>query len=101
MYERQDVDGQEDQEMYVKTIGLLGGMSWESSVEYYRLVNEQVQDCEIRCAANQYRTNYRLLELYRQNFRCLLIRYSSQALAMLRIHEYNTTHMLPHLSSLY
>jgi aspartate racemase len=24
----------------VKTIGLIGGMSWESSVEYYRIVNE-------------------------------------------------------------
>jgi aspartate racemase len=24
----------------VKTIGLIGGMSWESSVEYYRLLNE-------------------------------------------------------------
>jgi aspartate racemase len=24
----------------MKTIGLLGGMSWESSVEYYRIVNE-------------------------------------------------------------
>jgi amino-acid racemase len=28
----------------VKTIGLLGGMSWESSAEYYRLVNEGVRD---------------------------------------------------------
>jgi aspartate racemase len=28
----------------VKRIGLLGGMSWESSVEYYRLVNEAVRD---------------------------------------------------------
>ena len=25
-------------------IGLLGGMSWESSAEYYRLVNEEVRD---------------------------------------------------------
>jgi aspartate racemase len=24
----------------MKTIGLLGGMSWESSIEYYRLINE-------------------------------------------------------------
>src|SRR5215216_626534 len=24
----------------VKTIGLIGGMSWESSVEYYRIINE-------------------------------------------------------------
>jgi aspartate racemase len=28
----------------VKKIGLLGGMSWESSAEYYRLVNEEVRD---------------------------------------------------------
>lgn len=26
------------------TIGLLGGMSWESSIEYYRLANELVRD---------------------------------------------------------
>jgi len=26
----------------LKTIGLLGGMSWESSLEYYRLLNEEV-----------------------------------------------------------
>lgn len=26
----------------MKTIGLLGGMSWESSVEYYRVMNEEV-----------------------------------------------------------
>jgi aspartate racemase len=27
----------------VKRIGLLGGMSWESSLEYYRLVNQEVR----------------------------------------------------------
>jgi aspartate racemase len=27
----------------VKIIGLIGGMSWESSAEYYRIVNEEVQ----------------------------------------------------------
>ncbi|HVP20569.1 MAG TPA: aspartate/glutamate racemase family protein [Anaerolineaceae bacterium] len=27
----------------MKTIGLIGGMSWESSLEYYRLVNEGVK----------------------------------------------------------
>lgn len=27
-----------------KVIGLLGGMSWESSAEYYRIINEQVRD---------------------------------------------------------
>ena len=28
----------------MKTIGLIGGMSWESSAEYYRLVNELVRE---------------------------------------------------------
>lgn len=28
----------------MKVIGLLGGMSWESSAEYYRIVNERVRD---------------------------------------------------------
>jgi aspartate racemase len=27
----------------VKTIGLIGGMSWESSIEYYRIINETVR----------------------------------------------------------
>jgi aspartate racemase len=26
----------------MKTIGLIGGMSWESSVEYYRIINQEV-----------------------------------------------------------
>ncbi len=29
--------------MRLKTIGLIGGMSWESSAEYYRLLNETVR----------------------------------------------------------
>jgi aspartate racemase len=28
----------------MKTIGLLGGMSWESTVTYYRLINEKVRE---------------------------------------------------------
>jgi aspartate racemase len=28
----------------MKTIGLIGGMSWESTAVYYRLINEQVRD---------------------------------------------------------
>jgi aspartate racemase len=28
----------------MKRIGLLGGMSWESSAQYYRFVNEAVRD---------------------------------------------------------
>lgn len=28
----------------MKTLGLIGGMSWESSAEYYRLLNEGVKD---------------------------------------------------------
>ena len=27
----------------MKTIGMIGGMSWESSLEYYRLINEKVK----------------------------------------------------------
>jgi len=27
----------------MKTIGLIGGMSWESSIEYYRIINETVK----------------------------------------------------------
>jgi len=29
----------------MKTIGLLGGMSWESTVTYYQLLNEMVREC--------------------------------------------------------
>ena len=28
----------------MKTVGLLGGMSWESTVDYYRLINEGVKE---------------------------------------------------------
>lgn len=28
----------------MRTIGLIGGMSWESSVEYYRIINEATRD---------------------------------------------------------
>ena len=28
----------------MKTIGLIGGMSWESSIEYYRIINETVRE---------------------------------------------------------
>jgi aspartate racemase len=28
----------------MKMIGLIGGMSWESSIEYYRLINERVRE---------------------------------------------------------
>ena len=28
----------------MKTIGLIGGMSWESSYEYYRMINERVRE---------------------------------------------------------
>jgi aspartate racemase len=28
----------------MKTIGLIGGMSWESSAEYYRLINQRVKE---------------------------------------------------------
>lgn len=28
----------------MKTIGLIGGMSWESSIEYYRILNEKIKE---------------------------------------------------------
>ncbi|MFX0052249.1 MAG: aspartate racemase, partial [Candidatus Hermodarchaeota archaeon] len=28
----------------MKIIGLIGGMSWESSLEYYRIINETVKE---------------------------------------------------------
>ena len=28
----------------MKTIGMIGGMSWESSIEYYRIINQTVRD---------------------------------------------------------
>lgn len=28
----------------MKTIGLIGGMSWESSAEYYRIINERIRE---------------------------------------------------------
>ncbi|MBP1688878.1 MAG: aspartate racemase, partial [Deltaproteobacteria bacterium] len=28
----------------MRTIGLIGGMSWESTVPYYRVINETVRD---------------------------------------------------------
>ena len=28
----------------MKTIGLIGGMSWESSAEYYRIINQEMRE---------------------------------------------------------
>lgn len=28
----------------MKTIGMIGGMSWESAAEYYRIVNQKVKE---------------------------------------------------------
>lgn len=28
----------------MKTIGLLGGMSWESTLEYYKMINEGIKE---------------------------------------------------------
>jgi len=28
----------------MKTIGLIGGVSWKSTVEYYRIINEKVSE---------------------------------------------------------
>ena len=34
----------DERRLDMKTIGLIGGMSWESSAEYYRLINQGVRD---------------------------------------------------------
>ena len=31
--------------MPMKTIGLIGGMSWESTATYYRIINRLVRSC--------------------------------------------------------
>jgi aspartate racemase len=31
-------------ESFMRTIGMLGGMSWESSIEYYRIINETIKE---------------------------------------------------------
>jgi aspartate racemase len=36
--------GVETMEAQMKTIGMIGGMSWESSIEYYRIVNQTVRE---------------------------------------------------------
>jgi aspartate racemase len=28
----------------MKTIGLIGGMSWQSSIKYYRIINETAKE---------------------------------------------------------
>lgn len=28
----------------MKLIGLIGGMSWESSTEYYKMINEEIKN---------------------------------------------------------
>jgi aspartate racemase len=33
----------QNDEEFMKTIGLIGGMSWESSSEYYRIINEEIK----------------------------------------------------------
>lgn len=41
---RSYIDKNRRAENTMKTIGLIGGMSWESSAEYYRIINEYVKD---------------------------------------------------------
>jgi aspartate racemase len=56
----------------VRTIGLIGGMSWESSLEYYRLINLGVQDRlgglhSARCL--MYSLNFEEIERYQHQGR--------------------------------
>jgi aspartate racemase len=36
--------GMDQKGIEMKTIGMIGGMSWESSIEYYRIINETVRE---------------------------------------------------------
>ena len=38
----------------MKTIGLIGGMSWESSIVYYRAINEAIRDWITRVEDTHY-----------------------------------------------
>jgi aspartate racemase len=54
---------------YMKRIGLIGGMSWESSVEYYKLLNEEVKNIlggfnSIECIL--WSVNFEEIELYQK-----------------------------------
>ena len=31
----------------MKTIGLIGGMSWESTIPYYKIINEEISKTEV------------------------------------------------------
>jgi aspartate racemase len=54
----------------MKTIGLIGGMSWESSLEYYRMINELVK-LELgdlhSCKSIMYSVDFAEIELLQHN----------------------------------
>ena len=35
---------QKQRDSYQKILGIIGGMSWESTESYYRLINEGIKD---------------------------------------------------------
>lgn len=39
------IDGEGDRRRRMKKLGLIGGMSWESTVTYYQLINRRVREC--------------------------------------------------------
>ena len=39
---KNDISANSSTELRMKTIGIIGGVSWVSSMEYYRLINEMV-----------------------------------------------------------
>ncbi|MGI6628041.1 MAG: aspartate/glutamate racemase family protein [Bacillota bacterium] len=54
----------------MKTIGLIGGMSWESSAEYYRIINEEVKHRlgalhSAKCIL--YSVNFEEIEIYQRS----------------------------------
>jgi len=56
----------------MKTIGLVGGMSWESSIEYYRIINEEVRNRLGKLHSAQslmYSVDFALVEMLQRNGR--------------------------------
>ncbi len=54
----------------MKTIGLIGGMSWKSSIEYYRIVNEKIQNIlgeSASCKSLMYSVNFAEVEKLQLN----------------------------------
>ena len=54
----------------MRTIGLIGGMSWESSAEYYRLINQQVRGSSGKLKNSRRAIAWDCLTMYSKGFNC-------------------------------